>query len=75
MYKIRNFGNDLICKTLEDLKTGLQSYRSKSVSIETNINESEASAVHFVDVIDEGDILNSYGDQVLFEINSLETLE
>ncbi|HAS6026876.1 MULTISPECIES: hypothetical protein [Vibrio] len=71
MYQIRNYGNDVICVSIEELAIKLASdYAGTSVAIHYRA-PSGIKAVEFVDVLADGTILNSYGRGDVFDLNAI----
>ncbi|HYD60523.1 MAG TPA: hypothetical protein VEC35_09225 [Noviherbaspirillum sp.] len=62
LFKIRNFGNDKECDTIEELEQSLQAYRGKSVSILVRPPQRLVYTV-FVDVSASGELSESYGQK------------
>ena len=60
-YKVKNFGNDSVCSTREELRAVLKKkYAGKSVAIHTP-RPSGVDKVDYVDVSDSGEVSFSFG--------------
>ena len=69
MYKIRNFGNNQMCHSLDELKDRLQDYCGQSVAVEYEAEETLLKKVVFIDITDKGRIFKTYGDKAPFNIH------
>ena len=71
MYRIRNFGNDRWCDSLDTLKTTLvEEYRGKSVSVEYP-GPGGFRGIAFIDVTEKGEIRETYGRHRRFDLSEL----
>lgn len=67
MFNIRDFGNDRTANSEEELKTLLvEHYKGRSVAIHTT-KPSGITSVDYVDVLDDGKVVQSYGGQPYFK--------
>jgi hypothetical protein len=64
IFRIKNFGNDKDCTSIESLICYIQNYRGKSVTIQDLRPNGQC---HFVDVTNSGEMYSSYGSRPKFE--------
>ena len=71
MFVIKNFANDTICSSVNELKEKLvNNYNNCSVAIQHNSNNSNLTLIKFV-CIRNGIVYNSYGDEKEFDFTIL----
>lgn len=58
MFHIRNFGNDVICGDVEELKRSIARYAGNSVSV---VDMRLGGTIHYLDVSAAGTVSESYG--------------
>lgn len=67
MIRIRNFGNDKHCKDVAEVLAEIQAYKGKSVTVQDTRKGGKSL---FVDVLESGEIRNSYGANELIDLAS-----
>jgi hypothetical protein len=71
-FKVKNFGNDSLCRDVQELKKVLeQKHRGESVSIVFQKPPNGLLTTLFVDVSTEGEITNSYGNNETINLDDL----
>lgn len=65
MFRIRNFGNDTECESIDALVSSIDQYRGKSVTID---DLRQGGRDYFVDVLPDGGVYESYGSRTRFDI-------
>lgn len=72
MFRIRAFGNDQQCASLVALIKALQrDYSGQSVAITYRAGPSKMLRTHFVDVLNDGHVIDSYGDQAPVDFDAI----
>ena len=73
MYRIRAFGDDRTCSSITELQEALAThYRARSVSVMYHVAPYGLRRCLFVDVLPDGSIRESYGEQRLVDFQELE---
>ena len=76
MYQIRAFGNDRECDTVDALQETLgREYAGQSVSILYRAAATGMRRVHYVDVQDDGTVIESYGEHAPVDFASMEATQ
>ncbi|MDL4860776.1 hypothetical protein NPJ88_000365 [Halomonas elongata] len=73
MIHIRAFGNDRTCSSIDDLRETLSThYRGHSVTLDYERASHGMRGSHFIDVLDDGSAVESYGKQAPVKFEALQ---
>lgn len=73
MYRIRAFGDVRECPSLDDLREALAAnYRGRSVAFEYDRAPHGMRRSHFIDVLDDGSAVESYGKQAPVDFEAIQ---
>ena len=74
MYRIRSFGNDRECGSIDELQRTLtQTYQGQSVAVSYRAGSTGMLRTVFIDVREDGELTASYGAQERIDLNTLAT--
>lgn len=65
MIRIRNFGNDRHCNDVPEVLREIQAYKGESVSVH---DTRPGGKLLYVDVLESGEIRNSYGNNGIIDL-------
>ncbi len=73
MYRIRAFGDDMTCQSVDELHECLVThYRGRSVSLAYEAAPHGMQRTRFVDVLEDGRLQDSYGEQNPVDFEAIE---
>lgn len=72
MFRIRAFGNDQQCTSVQALIEALRrDYSGQSVAIAYRTGPNRLLRTRFVDVLDDGHVIDSYGEQAPVDFDAM----